>query len=180
MILTMICIAAILLIGYLVAVRVIFGEFPPSYSATHYWFKVRGFNCPFKTLMYTLPCLLCPAWFQIADSINSYWTFLAFLSGVCLAGVGLYANYLGEDRRRHIVFTTIAASLSALWTFLIGYGIITLIIYGIILIYLGLRVLINYDKGISFNDNLVKAKTLLWIEIAAFSLIIVPLIINAL
>ena len=178
MIATMILTATLVLIGYLVLVYIIFGQLPPSLSATHYWFKSRGFNWPFKLLMYTLPCLLCPAWFQIADSINSYWTFLAFLSGVSLAGVGLYANYLDEQKLGHIVLTTIAATLSTLWACLVGLWIIPLLIYTFVLLLSTMLVIVNYDKNKTLTINLANDKVLLMFEVSAFFIILVTLFIN--
>lgn len=178
MILTLILLVAVILIGYLAIVKTTFGKFPPSLSATHYWWKSIGYNWPFKLLMYTLPCLLCPAWFQIADSINSYWTFLAFLSGVSLAGVGLYANYLDEQKLGHIVLTTIAATLSTLWACLVGLWIIPLLIYTFVLLLSTMLVIVNYDKDKTLTINLANNKVLLMFEVSAFFIILVTLFIN--
>lgn len=177
---TLVITAMTLMIMYVLIVRMVFGEFPPSLSMTHYWWKKKGMYWPFRALMYATPILLCPAWFEAADSINPNWTFLAFLSGIALAGVGFFANFLSNQKYGHYICTAIAAILSLIWVNIAGYWWVAWIMYGSAIAF----VIYSYNKQSKFDkehlsviDRIKDTNVMFWLEMAAFFTIYITLII---
>lgn len=204
---------------YLVITGLIFKQIPSSLSKTHYLYqrwgqlrlllrekrlfesaKARGEKYIIKKIEYKAwqfkACIgayiatLLPVWFEKGDIMNSNFTWLGFLSGISLALVAINAEYLGKDKKRHYLFTAIAAALSILWTICVGKWYIAVMIYAVILSLIGFLYIKQEEKAVwddthkclvyRIKGKMIKVTRestftiicgLLWIELAAFHVI---------
>jgi len=169
----MIYISMAILPIYLLITYILIGKLPASISDTYYLYLHKyGIKWPFKAVLCSIVATLMPVWFELSDKVNNNITFLAFLSCVCLIGVAIKADFLYGDKKYHYSFTAIAFILSLLWTILVGFWTIPVIMYANAII---ATVLFYEHYGIGFNQNLAKAKALLWFELAAFCTIQITL-----
>lgn len=108
-------------------------------SSTYYLNKRKWI---FPTFILAISFLLLPSWLEIS---SDNFTFLAFLSTVCLSVVGLFPKYLGDDRKIHITSVFVSAILSVLWN--IANGVYLPLMVGVILLLL--LKLIFRDKNLT-------------------------------
>lgn len=71
----------------------------------------------FSAIIISISFLILPSWLEIS---GDNYTFLAFLSTVCLSVVGIFPKYLGDDRKIHIGSVIISAILSIIWNIVSG------------------------------------------------------------
>lgn len=114
-------------------------------SSTYYLNKRKWI---FTAFIMVISFLLLPSWLEIS---GDNYSFLAFLSSVCLSFVGLFPKYLGDDRNVHITSVFISAILSIIWN--ITNSVYIPLLVGIILLLL-LKLLFR-DKDLTLIAEII-------------------------
>lgn len=115
-------------VGYTTVCKIKYGSNMDCLSSTYYLNKRKWV---FTAFIMTISFLLLPPWLEIS---NENYTFLAFLSTVCLSGVALFPKYLGDDRKIHIASVLVSAILSIIWN--IASGVYLPLLIGITILLL--------------------------------------------
>lgn len=124
----LICISFLLFIIYNSVAIGIFG-IPWSMSKTYYLYeeKKKGLGWIFTIFMWIMSLTLIPAWIEISLFVGpwmSYFTFLGFISGACIAFVGTAPRYRDSlEGNVHMTAARICAVTALLWDFLVCWNI---------------------------------------------------------
>lgn len=126
--LILVSIAFLLFIVYnSVAIR-IFG-IPWSMSKTYYLYeeKRKGLDQVFTIFMWLMAFTMISGWIIISESVGpwmSYFTFLAFITGACIAFVGTAPRYYDElEGKVHMTAAKICAATALIWCFVVCWNI---------------------------------------------------------
>ena len=126
--LILVCIAFVLFIVYNSVAIKIFG-IPWSMSKTYYLYeeKHKGLGWVFTIFMWLMAFTMIPGWVIISETIGpwmSYLTFLAFITGACIAFVGTAPRYREETEGMvHMTAAKICAITALLWDFIVCWHI---------------------------------------------------------
>lgn len=118
--------SALLCFGYIIAVQI---KYSPSCISETYYLLPNG-NL-FSGWIIGIGATLLPCWLEVSPESME---FMAFLSVVALAIVGIAPRYLEENRKVHIAGACVAIGLSILWEWLLGEWMVLLLLVGIALI----------------------------------------------
>lgn len=119
-------------IGYVTFCKIRYKTNMDCISSTYYLNERKWI---FTAFIIFISFFLLPTWLEISE--DNY-TFLPFLSTVCLSVVGLFPKYLGDDRKIHIGSVMISAILSIIWNVVGGIylplmmGVIFLLLFKLI------------------------------------------------
>lgn len=126
--LILVSIAFLLFIVYNSVAIGIFG-IPWSMSKTYYLYeeKRKGLGWVFTIFMWLMAFTMIPGWIIISEAIGpwmSYFTFLAFITGACIAFVGTAPCYYDElEGKVHMTAAKICAATALIWCFVVCWDI---------------------------------------------------------
>lgn len=126
--LILVSIAFLLFIVYNSVAIGIFG-IPWSMSKTYYLYeeKRKGLGWVFTIFMWLMAFTMIPGWIIISEAVGpwmSYFIFLAFITGACIAFVGTAPRYYDElEGKVHMTAAKICAATALIWCFVVCWDI---------------------------------------------------------
>lgn len=126
--LLLVCISFMLFIVYN-SVAIGFFGIPWSMSKTYYLYeeKKKGLGWVFTAFMWLMAFTMIPGWIIVSEAVGpwmSYLTFLAFITGACIAFVGTAPRYREElEGGVHMTAAKICAATALLWDFIVCWNI---------------------------------------------------------